>query len=427
MAVSKNKTLDAQYSERYAAGAAEFLSERGTEGTRLLRCAFDATHQPLGPFDASQPAKLAEALDALLDVSRASYAKAKSTQSFSADIVETAKQTARALHSHSGKYINPESKTLAIIPVGKEKSPYLSTESAGHVRSVTGAFAHAPVQRTPASVFLATVLINGEIRNVSELIVAGNASISAAFARAGVTTSDYELIRKVLAFAFEIDPYVDYSLPQLLWPHNGEYVGLLPIPGIPVYNAIASMRTLVDEDHYVPMSSFRVGSGKAQNISVAASNLAGHLPILTCVPPLVPHSGAKRLLARLHADQLMDPVPFTVLQRFDKDIHAVPNAPRRKILVNAARVHAATALSSAIELREAIAAEALGRAKLPSTDSALTKFVTSVPLTAADRVELRNLVLSQGPGAKAARHSNEDLDIYFNALLVEIENLETAQ
>lgn len=415
MAVSNKLTLEEQYRACLDKGPAEFLLEKGTNGKRLARCAFDGTFQPIGPFDVSEPGALESVLTALLNHARAAYDAADAP--FGSQVVHTAKMAARGLHTHFGKYTNPESKSQLLRLAQAELSPYLSSGSAQDMRSVTACFSHAPKHADPGKLFLANLRLNGRIVTVAELLAENHPSLLPAFLSAGVSKEQFAEIQAVFAAAFSVKfPAIDRYLPQLLWPVDGSYIGIVPLPGLPVYNAISSLRTKVDDDSYLPRASFLVGSGQAQNISVAATSVAGHFPLLVCEPPRIVSGEADVLVRRLHAKALADKVPKSVLNKFDTEIHPWPNAKRHLFMERAAKKHVSLVLDSAVALRDLIEAGEVALGALPDSDAPLVAFVTGRALTEADQQSLVALVIEQGPGTVLPRHTAADLTFYYEAL-----------
>lgn len=423
MAVSNQLTLEEQYRACLEKGPAEFLLEKGTNGKRLARCAFDGTYQPIGPFDVSEPDALTAVLTALLSHARAAYDA--DDASFGEQVLHTAKMAARGLHTHFGKYANPESKSQLLRPAQAEVSPYLSSGSAQGMRSITACFSHAPKHADPGKLYLANLRLNGRIVTVAELLAEDHPGLLPAFLSAGVSQAQFAEIQGVFAAAFAVKfPAIDRHLPQLLWPVDGHYVGIVPLPALPVYNAISSLRAKVNDDSFLPRASFLVGSGQAQNISVAATSVAGHFPMLVCEPPRIVSGEADILLRRLHANVLADKLPKSALDKFDTEIHMWPNAKRHVFMARAAKKHVSLVLASAVALRDLIAAGDVALDSLPDSEAPLVAFVAGRALTEADHKALVALVIEHGPGAVLPRHTVADLTFYYDALQQAIAALE---
>lgn len=374
-------SIEEQYRARYAEGPAALLSEKGTEGKRLARFAFDGSYQPFGPYEATQPEALLVVARALLAHAISCYAEAWGSQGAGL-LIDTARQTARTLHTHAGKYLQAETGTTYLQVAGSQSLEYLSSASAAGQRSVTAGFAHAPKQSAPAKLYLASLSRGGRIACVAELIAEGVPELKSAFLEVGASAEDYAEIQYVFKKAFQnIAPVVDKYLPQLLWPTENGDVALTGVPSLAVYNSISAMHAQVSEAAYLPRASFMVGSGQAQNISVAASSVAGNLPLLRCAPPRVVHTKARANVARAYARQLAGEIPPEEQDRFFVDVNQWPNQARLHFLQKAARRHAAQVFSPAWELRDALATNELSPDDLPESETALMQFARGALVT----------------------------------------------
>lgn len=386
--------VEEQYALRYSAGPAELLSEKGTDGKRLARFAFDGSYQPHGPYDASSPEALSTVIKGLLEHARKAYGSEWLTQG-PALLVKTARQTAETLHTHSGKYLQAESKTTYLQVAGSESCEYLSSASACGQRSITAGFAHAPKQSAPAKLFIANLQRGQRIVSVAELIAEDAPEVRQAFMETGLGSADYETLRKTFVTAFDnVSPVVDKHLPQLLWPTDEGDVALTGIPGLPVYNSISAMHSCVSPEAYLGRASFMVGSGQAQNISVAASSVAGNLPLLQCTPPRILGSKLRNTVAQMYARKLAGELEEKVQSRFFVDINEWPNQARYKFLQKAARRHVALVFSPAWELRDALAQGELASEELPADESPLARFARGEAVTAELAEALLPVVLN---------------------------------
>jgi hypothetical protein len=410
--IPKPSSIPELYEERHRQGPEALLGEAGTNGKSLARCAFDGTFQLAGPYEATDPDELRKAVRALLKFALNAY-----SAKFSGDIgpllVETAKQAAHGAHTHAGKYIHASAATRYIQRPGAESSPYLTSRSAAGMRYFTAGFAHAPKHSTPARVYIATVLVAGALTTVAELLVSGNEVVTEEFLAAGVSATELASIQDIWRNVFSnssttLDPF----LPQLLWPTESGDVAITGVPSLAVFNSISAMRKAVPEDSYLKSSSCLIGSGQAQNISVAASSLAGHFPVLTCLPPRVASTESRRLLRKAHTRRLYNGVRKDTLAKFDTDVHSWPNSPRHAFLERAARSHAAQVLSDAVALREQTLSGVLLDQDLPQDNTPLAAFARGESLTAEVLEGLTQLVIEQGPSRYFPRHAPADVSHY---------------
>lgn len=405
-------TIEEQYRVRYAEGPSALLSEKGADGKRLARFAFDGSYQPFGPYEASSSEALVLVTRALLAHARSAYGNDWERRG-AAMLIETAEKTARTLHTHAGKYLQAETGTTYLQVAGQESCKYLSSASAAGQRSVTAGFAHAPKQSAPAKLYLANLRRNNRIVCVAELIAEDDPVLRATFLETGLTEEGYETIRQHFAAAFQnVAPAVDKYLPQMLWPADEGDVALTGVPSLAVYNSINAMHAQVSEDAYLPRASFMVGSGQAQNISVAASSVAGNLPLLRCTPPRIVHTKIQKSVALAYVRQLTGEIPQEAQDRFFVDLNQWPNQSRYRFLQKAARRHVALVFSPAWELRDAIAVGELATDELPESETALMQFARGAHVTPELAQALLPVVLDALENERKSVHTSTSWAYY---------------
>lgn len=416
-------SLEQQYLNLEASGPQEFLKEGGADGKRLARCAFDGTFQPHGPFDASTDDALYSAVRALLEHAKAALVeKFKSAES--ALLVQTARYAARGLHTHSGKYAQAESVTKFIEPADQHSLPYLSASSAAGMRSVTAGFAHAPKYAGAAKLFIANLALDDKVMSVAQLIAQGNRTVRQAFTDEGLSSNEWAVLRNLFAQTLQNEEAeLDANLPQLLWPTPEGDVALTPLPALSVYNSIAAMRANVGADAYLRRGTFLVGSGQAQNISVAASSVAGNFPVLHCLPPRIHGGDLQRLIRQAFTGSLARKLDKDQQDKFFVSIHAWPNEARKKFLKYAAARHAALVLEAALELREAVLDEIVQAAALPDRDDPLTRFARGEPAEGELATLLVPVVFNALDQEKKELHTPADWSYYRQQLQAKVEAL----
>lgn len=165
------------------------------------------------------------------------------------------------------------------------------------------------------------------------------------------------------------------------------------------------------------MTSFLVGSGQAQNISVAASSLAGNFPLLKCEPPSVRKTDNSKRIQRFYSNALALKLTPEQLQWFSTDVHAWPNERRKAFFRRNAAVHVTQVLEDAIELRKAKPERVQG-------SSALAQFVAGEPLNDALAEALTAVVIENGPSKCFEKHSASDIEMYYEFLFSELMELD---
>lgn len=430
-AVKKDKPekipLDIQYAQRCQAGPAAFLQADGEDGAKLLRFAFDASPQSLGPYVVTDVQSLTVLVRAHLAIVRA--AALDKPEKFIGDtfdkmILNFAHEVARGLHSHPGRYIHPDTGTRWVVAPQDHASSYLTSASTGRVRWMSAGMAHFSVGMGSSKLFVSQFVYDGVITTVAELLSMNSSAIREAFAAVSIGDETVGALVEIFEQVFCNDKAViDHLLPQMLWPVADGYLALTAVPALAVINSLSAMRDLAPENHFVHVASYEIGSGKSQNQSNAAVGTSGNIPLLDCEPPRVVTDASSRLVRRAHAGVLLTKVGAKALKFFGTDVQALPNSNRAAFLNKAARWHVAEALSDLLDLRNSVEAGKVSVELLPESGDAQVQFVRGAVVTDAMANELARAVVETGPAALFSRHRSSDVVRYSEAVVAEIKLL----
>jgi hypothetical protein len=420
----KAEDLASQFAQSHAQGALAFMEEAGKFGKQAYRAAFDGTWQPIGPFSAESDTELSVLVKDLLTFAKREMADnaSKFPGSFSDALTLVCRATAKGLHSHPGKYVHASSAAAWNVRPGEEVAPRLTSRTAINQRWLSAVFNHAPVTGRPARLFIVQFVHAGRITSVAELLAERNSTVLNAFTEADVTPEDVETMVGLFVAAFSNKSVpLELTLPQMLWPQpDSSYVALTALPALSVYNAIASMREHLEEEQRLLMSSYAVGSGQAQNISVAATSTSGHIRMLLCLPPQIRSTSASRLLRLAIGERLLVRLKKSDLASFQKDITALPNSAKNNFFRAHATVHAGVVLSRVLTLRDEIQADTSLVAKIPAElSSALKAVLLANPLTPLAKEivdELVKCVLEAGAASVLTKHAEADVELYVKHL-----------
>ena len=425
-------TLEDRYEARYLEGPAALLSEKGTDGTALARFAFDATHQLVGPYHVADEKALECVLDALWAIAEREWVSKFSRPHATADDFFNALSgiTLQGSHTHSGKYVQANSRTQVAVFPESHRVPYLSAHSAGeHLRAFSSGFGHKPTYCVAGRFFIACLQWEGKPCSVAQLLAQNHPTLRRVLGARGVSDASLDCASQAWAEFFQNRSVIyDHYLPQMLFPcPEGEYVALTAIPGISVYNALQVLhhQGQQDDTNYLPNASFKVGSSRPFNISTFASNRSGVLPLLRCEPPKVTWSPVDSLLRKAHGNPgaVLNTLSEQDIQKFSKDVHALPNARREQFFTYAARKHIALILADALTLRELAMDGQLADADLPVKPDALSRFMRGESLSYEAIVELQGHVVGAGPSGALKCHAESDVAFYFSKLIACLEEL----
>lgn len=432
-------TLESHYGALTLKGAYAFLEEAGTFGKQAYRAAFDGTWQPFGPFDAADDEALRQLVRDLIVFSRGAIEEKQTAFNlgFSANLTAVGEATAKGLHSHPGKYIHASSGASWTVRPGTRQDPYLTSSSAGHQRWLSAGFVHLPAASKPGRLFIAQFTYGGRITSVAELLSEENVIVAEALSAHGVEGADIDFLQTEFKAAFNQPTQpIESNLPQLLWPLvDGKYVALTGLPALSVYNALIEMRrqasSVTAEDGSpkgrIPWSSYAVGSGQAQNISVAATSTSGHIGVLLCVPPEIRYTRANRLLRFAVGSRLVVKLRGKALASFDRDVSPLPNRRKSEFFKKHATAHVLIAMERVLALQKAIRENARLRDSLPASLSEGLKAV--VLREATERLssevvqQLVVLILEYGVAPILVKHTGNDRETYEGHLRAALINI----
>lgn len=280
--------------------------------------------------------------------------------SVEAFLVSLTRAVALGLHTHSGKYVHASAKARALTSSPSAQGSLLSAATAYGVKRLTAGFWYGPKFTGPGRVLLYYFETADGPLALIELIAREEAGVAEAFEAEGFAPSVLEQVVATMRSCFAETALaadaIEPCLPQLLWPLDNEdgWVALTPLPAFTVYNSIFAMRRYVaslPSDERVRSASFKVGSGQAQNISASAADLAGNLPLLTCLPPQ-PRLGSAAVRYLPHSASLISLPSKAEKGRFYVDTREWPNRSKAIFFSKAARRHVLHVLARALELRD---------------------------------------------------------------------------
>lgn len=432
-------TLESHYGNLTLEGASAFLAEAGTFGKQAYRAAFDGTWQPFGPFEAADGASLRQLVSDLVVFSRSAIEEKKTSfiLGFSANLAAVGEATAKGIHSHPGKYIHASSGASWTVRPGNCQHPYLTSASAGHQRWLSAGFVHLPAAAKPGRLFIAQFMYSGRITSVAELLSEENVIVTETLSAHGVAAADIQSLQSKFKAAFNQPTQpLESNLPQLLWPLvDGTYVALTGLPALSVYNALVDMRHLaasasVEGDSpkgRIPWSSYAVGSGQAQNISVAATSTSGHIGMLICVPPEIRYTRANKLLRLAVGNRLVVKLKGKALASFDRDISPLPNRRKSEFFKKHATAHVLIAMERVRTLQIALRENARLRESVPES---LSDELKAVVLREADErlssevvQRLVVLILESGVAPVLVKHTPNDRATYEAHLRAALNNI----
>lgn len=438
--VSKPKKAKLTPQEQYQAGVEQgalwLLQARERQKDKSTSLAALGAHwRALGPYEIVDEVALLEfCSDILTYLEQAPRPKKIEPLDWSPDasvrFAETARITAATTHSHTGRWVNPNSEARAwVFPQPTPPSVYIGYQQAA--RHETRGLGFSPklqgAQRV-ARALLAAFVWQGRATTLATQLALGCEATLRALAGAGVREEHLQAARAAfadqaqrLAQARELDAGLNGCLPQLLWPVQDErYIALSPMPSLVVSNLISVLSAQArNEEHWMATTANEVGSGNAINISSAAAENGGNLPLLKCLPPRPRLDEASRLVRRAAAGVLLNKLNDDALKRFDVALATKPGGMRRQFMQSAARSHAAIVLAPLFALREALGLDASLAERVPVQVPAHQRAVFDPQAATADRAQCEALyrdVLRAGQQTVLLRHEPGDVENYKRAL-----------
>lgn len=413
----------------------------------LNRYAFESVAQPAGPFEPASDDELEALVFGWLranDNEAASRAQKKNARGapdptyLNGLRVEVALETAHSLHTHYVKYMDSSGTGAFLQAPGKEKAPYLSSRTARDMRYLSANLTKKPL--SPYSkLYLASLRVDGELSTVAALVGADHPAVRRAFYRAGATQVDYARIVAAFkaAFVSKNKGTLLGNALQLLWPvEPGADVALTPLPALSVYNALTEMNRLSWEwfnaeagSRPLDMTGFKVGGTQPQNVSLAASSMAGRFPLLCCVPPAIrirPNDALIRKGLTSGKDgpaALLNSVQKADLGSFGTDISRLSNRSKTRFLQKHSFRHAAMTFEYVLEIRQLASTGLLSERELPRGGTVLARAARGEPLDTSDLAELVRLATSGTIGEALAAYPEAHSKAYYQHLQEAIKTL----
>lgn len=443
--IKKNKAKESseeQWVLLSAGSAAAILALSGPEAKRMSRYAFSGSHQECGPYAPAGADGLDSLVGDLLDYMMSNWSSKNLLSTLPDRFQALSSAAAQGAHSHPGKYVHPSSSEKWLSPPQSNDYDFLTSRSAGNVRWLSSGFSHAPEMTKPGLLFYAQFELADsddplKITCLGQMLSRNDPRVIAALVARGipqahVAAAVYEWSK---AFSNNLSSNTGSSnsnLPTLLWPrfnpgingHQGswDYTALTALPSFATYNAIRKMtRRAYSQGFRIAATSFSVGSGQAQNISVAATHTSGSIGLLKCAPPslrqdektlMLRKAGAKKGLA------LINKIPdeFTeTIRSSASSIAAWPNL-NRKIKIRAlASKHVALALAPMLQLFDLLAASPSPDDLPNGMNQHIKRALLGQGVSAADRQEWLELIFSPTTREALSAHAQQDQDAYMNA------------
>lgn len=429
-------TAEEQYRTGAAQGARWLLqAQKRTKDKPVVLAALGAHWREQGPFEVVDAAGLqAFCADVLAYLGELAPPARIQPLDWPADastrLAEAARVTAATTHSHTGRWVHPSSAARAwLLPQSAQSSFYVGYQQAAAVDARGASFSPAQLSALAmARPLLASFRWQGQVTTLAAQLARSCAATMHAFVAAGAREEHVRSARDAfarqaqgLADAKSLDAGLDGCLPQLLWPvETGRYLALSAMPSLTVSNIVSRLAAQArDHEQWVATASHTVGSGKAVNVSMAASESAGNVPLFKCLPPRPRLDETTRLARRAAAGALLNDLGEAALKRFDLALSTKSGAARRQSMRAVARSHAAIVLAPLFALREALELDASVAQRLPETLPAHQRAVLEPGAARPDRAECEALyrdVLGAGQQKVLLRHEPADAENYQRAL-----------
>lgn len=422
-------------------GPASICAVTGPDADRIQRYAFSGSHQEHGPCAVKNEQHFQELVQVLVASMMSKWPAKNNTVGCSARFAELSSCVVQTAHSHPGKYVNAKSGAAWLSPPQSCQHSFLTSASAGKgMRWMSAGFTHNPGLSAAGLLFLAMFeMKRGSekyVTSIAEMLARKDAQAISALMSQGISSEAVAAASDEWERAFENKKAIGANdnqtpgsyLPTLLWPRfaagKWEYSALTALPSLAVCNALRKMTRIASaRESRLPSTSYSVGSGQAQNISVAATHSGGAIPLLVCAPPWTKQDDSKKLMWRASARGgagLVNKASADLISTLVDSAVAIaqwPNEKRKLKLRSMARKHVSSMLASVLFLREQIGEDPEKVGDIPrGVPDFLRSALAGKGVAKDDRSAWLSLLMSEDVRVAIAKHAQSDQSIYRGAL-----------